>query len=161
MINKQIERVERPSPERFYRAFVLADKPVIITGAMEEWKARSLWTIDYLKERLGRKQVTVLVSPDGVFNGDPVKGYSEKRKHMGFDDYLDLILQTSNGKEKYYLQQNPMSNFPELAEDIESPDHFKKENLIVSSLWFGPGGSVSPLHFDLSNNLLAQVKGRK
>jgi ribosomal protein L16 Arg81 hydroxylase len=29
------------------------------------------------------------------------------------------------------------------------------------SLWFGPGNTVTPLHFDLQNTLLAQAYGRK
>jgi ribosomal protein L16 Arg81 hydroxylase len=29
------------------------------------------------------------------------------------------------------------------------------------ALWLGPGGTVTPLHYDLQNALLAQVRGRK
>ncbi len=48
-----VERIERPSPEFFHQHFVSGSRPVIITGAMNQWSALSLWTLDYLKATVG------------------------------------------------------------------------------------------------------------
>lgn len=50
---------------------------------------------------------------------------------------------------------------PELFEDIRIPSYITENygNVDVDvSVYFGPSGTISPLHFDPKHNLLAQVK---
>lgn len=58
---------------------------------------------------------------------------------------------------------------PELRADIIEPDYCALSDSSTSSggsgteinAWFGPKGTVSPLHFDPKHNLLCQVVGSK
>ncbi|PNW85197.1 hypothetical protein CHLRE_03g175750v5 [Chlamydomonas reinhardtii] len=51
---------------RFASEYVQRNKPVIITGALENWKAMRLWGERYLtKHAVGSTQVTVDVTPNG------------------------------------------------------------------------------------------------
>lgn len=50
---------------------------------------------------------------------------------------------------------------PELFEDIRIPSYVTENYGDVDvdiSVYFGPSGTISPLHFDPKHNLLAQVK---
>ena len=47
------------------------------------------------------------------------------------------------------------------AEDREAPDECERRDEPLASAWFGPGGTVSPLHNDPYHNALCQVLGWK
>ncbi|CAG2165173.1 unnamed protein product [Oppiella nova] len=78
---------------------------------------------------------------------------------------------TTGAKRTGYLaQHNLFDQIVELMADISVPDYCcvradedrEDEEVDVDiNAWFGPKGTVSPLHFDPKDNLLAQVFGHK
>ncbi|MEN2383868.1 MAG: cupin-like domain-containing protein [Gloeotrichia echinulata DEX184] len=81
---------------------------------------------------------------------------------MKFTDFTNWILQEKKADEYYYLQQSPMkTSFPELLPDIETPDYIGKALFILTSLWIGTGGNISPLHYDSVENLLWPIPRSK
>ncbi|KFZ24247.1 hypothetical protein V502_01283 [Pseudogymnoascus sp. VKM F-4520 (FW-2644)] len=89
--------------------------------------------------------------------------------------------QDEKGKTGYLAQHNLFSQIPALRSDILIPDvcwldppppHYSspladvhaataKLDEPLLNAWFGPGGTISPLHVDPYHNILAQVVGRK
>lgn len=159
----RIERINNPTSEVFKRNFLSSSKPVIITGKMSGWKAHSLWTADYLNAAVGNTQFDISVSKNRIFTGDPETGFAPSRKRMKFSEFMNWVLQKNKlTDEYYYLQQHPIATkFPELIQDIETPDYFEKKLIFATNIWLGTSGNISPLHYDISDNLLAQVNGRK
>jgi [protein]-arginine 3-hydroxylase / protease len=72
----------------------------------------------------------------------------------------------------YLAQHQLFEQIPALRKDIVIPDYCSlgwsetaESNLSAHdptvNAWFGPRGTVSPLHFDANHNLLCQVVGKK
>jgi hypothetical protein len=81
---------------------------------------------------------------------------------MAFDRFIDLITGAGAGNDAYLTAYNSASNRDVLApldSDIGTIDAILKGK--PGMLWIGPGGTFTPLHFDLTNNLLAQIVGTK
>ncbi|RUS34682.1 hypothetical protein BC938DRAFT_479174 [Jimgerdemannia flammicorona] len=75
----------------------------------------------------------------------------------------------------YLAQHDLLAQIPRLRRDIAVPDYCylspeptpeyptppATSDAVITNAWFGPRGTVSPLHHDPYHNLLAQVVGRK
>ena len=100
------------------------------------------------------------------------------QKIMPFRDFLKThILSPEADKSSYpgYLAQHSLfSQIPSLRADILTPDYCYTTpppappdlrthplEVPIVNAWFGPAGTVSPLHTDPYTNILCQVLGRK
>ena len=62
---EEIPRVAAPSPERFHADFVVPGRPAVITGLIDSWPARRLWSLDYFARNHGDASVLGLATKDG------------------------------------------------------------------------------------------------
>lgn len=158
----QIERIHKPTVYEFRKKIFSSRKPVIITGKLTDWKSYSLWSVDYLNNLVGNKEINVNISPNKIFTFDPQAQFTITSKKMKFTDFTNWIVQKKTTNEYYYLQQSSIkTSFPELLPDIEVPDYIEQKLFIIANLWIGTGGNISPLHYDMSENFLCQLRGRK
>eukprot|EP01119_Soliformovum_irregulare_P002085 TRINITY_DN1215_c0_g1_i1.p1 TRINITY_DN1215_c0_g1~~TRINITY_DN1215_c0_g1_i1.p1 ORF type:complete len:130 (+),score=31.22 TRINITY_DN1215_c0_g1_i1:85-474(+) len=107
-----VERIERPTPLEFYRDYVSQNKPVIITGAFDHWKAMKKWTNGFLREKIGSRDVTVDITPYG--KGDAVQGkhfVKPMEKVMKFSEFMDFIEHKSQAQGIYYIQHQAKWQF--------------------------------------------------
>jgi [protein]-arginine 3-hydroxylase / protease len=126
------------------------------------------WSTDYLRSVAGCRLVPVEL-------GLKYTDESWSQTLITFDDFIDKYvthrsLTESTCSVGYLAQHQLFDQIPRLRKDIAIPDYcalstidnsaVDDENVDINA-WFGPPGTVSPLHRDAKNNLLAQVVGSK
>ena len=158
-----VERRERLSREEFFEQYYFQNRPVIITGAFDSWPARTQWNFDYFRARCGDCEVEVQFGR----NSDPNYEINQPnlKRIMPFREYVDLVERSGATNDFYMTANNTSQNRVSLAAlwadvptireylDPASPD--------TGFFWFGPAGTKTPFHHDLTNNFMAQVIGRK
>ncbi|XP_043684601.1 lysine-specific demethylase 8 [Vespula pensylvanica] len=158
----QINRYRIPSMESFYKDIFIPKVPAIITDSMKHWNALHLWQdINYLNKIAGSRTVPIEIG----------SRYTEEdwsQDLITFSEFLQSHIIKNTPKVGYLAQHQLFDQIPELKNDIVVPDYCSfsdKEDSEVEppdiNAWFGPAGTVSPLHFDIKNNLLCQVFGYK
>jgi hypothetical protein len=159
----EIERRSSLSREEFLERYYAPGRPVILTGEMDGWPALARWSPEYLRKTVG----AALIEYQGGHNAsDRFEMYKDAHKReMPFDAFIDLICR-ADGNDAYMTAYNSARNAGALAAlhpdvgflskflspDVEQPN---------GMLWIGPAGTVTSLHHDLTNNLIAQIVGRK
>ena len=159
-------------------------RPLVIQNALEHWPAlreRSWKSPQYLMEQTlgGRRLVPVEVG----------RSYTDEgwgQKIVTFAEFMNMYLVRdwrNEGEEPgigYLAQYDLFSQIPSLRADISIPDFCytnppslapgtalasmhpqPKLNEPLLNAWFGPAGTVSPLHTDPYHNILCQVVGKK
>lgn len=162
--------------------------PLILTGLVDDWPARTdrPWARpSYLLSRTfgGRRLVPVEVGRSYVDDG-----WGQKIVAFGelLNEYMDFSVSSIEAPESdepcpsrptaYLAQHQLLLQLPQLRHDILIPDHCyttppshptdpsqdqpELEEPMLNA-WFGPPGTITPLHTDPYHNLLVQVVGRK
>lgn len=159
----QIGTNEKMPPEEFHENFFLASKPCLFKGAAANWEACGSWTPEYLAGLYGNKMVDITISDGSSFK------YSTSKAGKGimrasFKEALDLVRSdfSKTGLRYYLMQKSLAAEFPELLKDLRDPEWLEDPSVIgAKNIWIGNDGNVTNLHYDLSNNFLVQVCGRK
>lgn len=173
-MSETIERIDRPSPATFVREFVARGRPAIITGVADDWKARQLWSPEYLRSSFGSAPVRFEVWDGETEAADPADYLSRIRKQKAtLGSFIDLVLATEGPSRKNYLAQYPVFRLvPQLRDHISSlepymgipgfyPERVRARLQKEPTMWLGPEGVVSTLHFDSSHNFFVQLYGHK
>ncbi|WP_375494000.1 cupin-like domain-containing protein [uncultured Nostoc sp.] len=160
-----VEKVANLSYKEFVSRYLNPLQPVVITDAIQDWKALSIWTPEFFKNNYGSKEVTV----------------DAKRYQLG--NFIDLVLASTEEKPCSYLKDTDIPGlFPELLADIDptllysqynwllSPmlyipaaDPVKQRNAFLELLIAGKGTKFPILHFDYwhLHAFIMQVYGEK
>lgn len=154
------------SADRFLDAHYAANRPAILTGEIRHWPALGKWTPDYLKEMIGPAPVEF--QGNRTQNERYERDKDAHRSTMPFDRFIDMISAPAPGygNDAYITAYNSGVNHHALSPlygDLGRIDHLLDGSAAFSHgmLWIGPAGTFTPLHHDLTNNLLLQITGRK
>ena len=156
-----IERRNRPEYADFEREFLKPHKPVVISGALDQWKAMA-WTPDYFRDNF----------PDHPVN---INGQSYRMA-----DFIDLVKNSNDDKPAPYLRNQIIDRFlPKVLPDVHPLPPYFSPNWLVGPLSQmlrsrlhggseelyigGRGGKFPFLHYDTwhTHAFIAQIHGTK
>lgn len=166
-----IERTEVPSREEFYERYVLAQKPVVITGLFTGQAVDEIRTIDQVRSRFGSVQTAVYENHEDSFvrfvesflAGSP--NFERRHETSTIAGYLDLV--AADPTVTSMCSEMPAQPWPDLRGMYEAPDlvfdESGKPDDLLEEVWIGNAGNFTHLHYDADhrNNLLHHLCGRK
>ncbi len=159
----QVPHVHRLSRQAFLDDFYSQNRPVVIEGALDHWPALTRWTADNLKKRFGDRIVEVQFGRAATTDYE-INSTRHKRA-IPFADYVELVETAGPTNDYYMTANNSGKNKEALAEVwndiIPLQDYLCDDPANRGFFWYGPQGTLTPLHHDLTNNFMAQVRGRK
>ena len=158
----EIERRHKLSRDEFLREYYSTNRPVIITGMMDDWPAMRKWDLDYFGRRFGDRMVEVQMGRTAGANYE-----TEREKYIQkirFGDFVEKVRTAGQTNDFYLTANNNSFNrtiLPELWDDIVQVPEYLTPDQPGGFFWMGPAGTITPFHHDLTNNFMAQVIGRK
>jgi hypothetical protein len=138
---------------------------VILTDVASDWPALERWTDEQLKARVGHVMITCCRGSDDKPRGEQRVASCEVE--LPFGELIDEVARLGTSDELYVVgNHNVLSRegMEVLLEDITPRVlSFLEGGLIPkkASLWFGPAGTLTRLHYDPLTVLYAQVRGVK
>jgi Cupin-like domain len=159
-----VDRASSLTGSEFLERYYSQNKPVLLTGFAREWPAVEKWCPEYFKSRFGSANIEVMA--DRNTGSDYEINRDRFRYAMTMEKYVELIEASAKTNNLYMVAHNRTLRLPEFKEiftDIEfDSGMFSRSDAITKiNLWFGPEGTVTPLHHDNKNVLLVQVYGKK
>ena len=87
---REIERRHKLSRDEFLEDYYCANRPVIITGMMDDWPALGKWSLDYFAQKFGDREVEVQFGRDASGNYEVER--EKFRRRMIFSHYIEKVI---------------------------------------------------------------------
>lgn len=161
---RAVERRAGVSAAEFFERYYATNTPVVLTDLVTQWPAFGRWTPAYLKERFGHVEVMAALGRD--HDPDYDLHTAALSRPIALGDFVDRVLAAGESNDLYLVANHRNSDraaLRPLFDEVTFPPGFVDPARLAGStaLWFGPGGTVTPLHHDTSNILFGNLYGEK
>ncbi|MEY2563537.1 MAG: hypothetical protein QOH88_1730 [Verrucomicrobiota bacterium] len=159
----EIPCVSGLSSTAFHRDYYCANRPVVLNDVADKWPAMKKWNLDFFRKKLGDELVKY---QSGRSHKDHRDSFTDHTVETKFSNYLNILGRKDCPSNCYLIAHDHLLErepFKILLRDIV----FDKRYLDGADIdgrvffWLGPKGSMTPMHRDLGNVYLAQIRGRK
>lgn len=160
----EVEERSGVTGDEFLHDYYSANLPLVLTDVATDWPAIERWNPGYLGTVLGDERVEVMADRDAdrrfEINSD------RHRSTLPFSEYVAYVESAVDSNDVYLVANNHLLErtgaeplWDDFTIDSRYLDGSRTRGLVF--LWFGPRGTVTPLHHDVVNVLFVQVRGRK
>ena len=137
----EIERRHKLSRDEFLREYYCTNRPVIITGMMDDWPAMRKWNLDYFAGTVRRPRGR---GADGPDRGRQLRNRAREiyASRIRFGDFVEKVRTAGETNDFYLTANNNSSNrkvLPELWDDIVQIPEYLRERRSGRLLLDGPG----------------------
>lgn len=127
----------------------------VVRGLAQRWPAVRDWSFEYLRREGSGISAQVARLYQGNLGLTATRGVDLYQDDMGA--FVDRLLA---GDKSAYLMTR-LEPLGKLNQDTPAPSICHNAPWHTSKLWLSPSGTVSPLHFDVADNIHVQVLGQK
>jgi hypothetical protein len=161
---QRVSKRREISQGEFLERHVRGSRPLVLTGVAADWPAMRRWSPQDLKARFGHLDVTIQAERNADPNYEQNK--LDHQRQVRLADFVDRVLAGGASNDYYLPANNEVLRRPEFAPllaDIGTlPKSCDRAQLAEqASFWFGPAGTVTPLHHDAVMLFHTQIVGRK
>jgi hypothetical protein len=135
--------------------------PAIFRGGCRGWSAFGKWSPQYFLDKFGSAEIEIVNKPSEVsyFSAEMTRVKTTMAR------FAEAVM-ADRAQEFYMVARNltlSRSSFAPLFRDIGPLPSILRPSTAngFTNLWFGPGGTVTPLHHDRTNIFFAQLYGEK
>jgi hypothetical protein len=159
-----VEKRSRVPMGEFLERYVFGSRPLVLTDVARDWPALERWSPQDLSQRFGHLDVQIQAERSADPNYEANK--LDHRRTIRLADFVGQVLSGGVTNDYYLTANNEVLRRPEFAPilaDIGTlPDFCDPARLSErASFWFGPAGTVTPLHHDTLMLCHTQIVGRK
>ena len=153
----EIHRVKSITKAEFVKNYLKPQKPVVIENLIGDWPAYDKWSLDYIKEIAGDKEVP-------LYDDRPVThedGFNQAHAKMKMADYIDLLKREPTNYRIFLY--NIMKEVPSLKKDFKFPKIGLRLIKQIPMVFFGGENSKVFMHHDIdwANILHFHFHGKK
>lgn len=145
----------------FFERYYYGNRPVLVRGLMAQWPALTTWTPGWLRDTYGDVVVEVAAGREDDERFE--ENFERHRRRIRLAEFVDASVDNSSN-DMYLVSKNRLldqSEFVEMTHHFDAPAGFLRPDRRAPGLWFGPGGTSTPLHHDSTNIFFGQVYGSK
>lgn len=153
--DRRVERIEPPSPEEFHKRFLRRPRPVLLRRVAALWD-RSGLDIAGVRERFGNRKVPLIRVHDGLLAYGQDAGMDYETRQLS--DHIDSL---EGRAATHFLTASVREQFPELWNEVLRLEYCSHARWRDSRINIGTSGTVTPIHVELTHNLLLVVSGEK
>jgi hypothetical protein len=133
----------------------------VLERAIEDWPARA-WSPEMLASRHGDHEIDAYVLRDGRIQLDARTGFCVERMPLsGYIAMTERAAREPSSDVRWYLRCALAALPPALAAGVGRLPYADARLGLRRNLWFAAAGTITHLHFDLPDNLVAQLHGQK
>jgi predicted 2-oxoglutarate/Fe(II)-dependent dioxygenase YbiX len=159
-----VDEYSNLSADDFFDRYFSANRPVVLRAAFSSSDAVTHWSPDYFAANYADVPIEITSERRSVREYETQ--FRETVRTILFGEFVERLT-SEVGNDFYLVARNYFFENPPLR---HLRDHLTPPAGIINDqdrspgtakLWFGPEGTVTPLHFDRHSILFAQIYGRK